>query len=160
MSENGWPWQVSPDVRKRRRMKQRVMALLQSLERNSIGSLQVPSSSCRSEQDVKLLLYTTFDGVKGGFNVKSEGSPVMAERWCYHKRQAKSHHEKWAAWLPFSQAVYEGHRPRERQEAVDTVRGRQGLAKSQQDVSVVSIRFAAPDQESRKDERFLCEYGG
>ena len=38
-------------------------------------------------------------------------------------------------------------------------RGRQGLAKSQQGVRDVSIRFAAPDQESRRDERFLCECG-
>ena len=42
---------------------------------------------------------------------------------------------------------------------MDTVRGQQGLAKSQQDVTDVSIRFAAPDQESRRDERFPCECG-
>ena len=38
---------------------------------------------------------------------------------------------------------------------MDTVQGRQGLAKSQQNVRDVSIRFAASDQESRRDERFL-----
>ena len=45
--------------------------------------------------------------------------------------------------LTFSWAVSEGHRLGERQEDVDPVRGRQGLAKSQQDVWDVSIRFAA-----------------
>ena len=53
---------------------------------------------------------------------------------------AKSHHHG----SPFSQAVSEGHRLGERQEAVDTVRGRQELAKSQQDVRDVSFRFARP----------------
>ena len=56
--------------------RQRVVALLQWLERKSIGSLQVPSSSCRPEQDVKLLLCTTFARVKGALKVKGEGSPV------------------------------------------------------------------------------------
>ena len=55
---------------------------------------------------------------------------------------------KIASWrnglsLPFSLAVSEGHRLGERQEDVDSVRGRQVLAKSQQDVWDVSIRFAA-----------------
>ena len=67
--------------------RQRVVALLQWLERKSIGSLQVPSSSCRPEQDVKLLLCTTFARVKGALKVKGEGSPLVTERWRYHKRQ-------------------------------------------------------------------------
>ena len=44
---------------------------------------------------------------------------------------------------PISWAVSEGHRLCERKEALDTVRGRQGLAKSQQDVRDVFIRFAS-----------------
>ena len=125
------------------------------LQRKSIGSLQVPSSSCRPEQDVKLLLCTTFD--EGEECPQSQGrKEPSGER---AKRYPTKSHRRWAAWLPFSQAVSEGHRLGERQEAVDTVRGRQGPAKSQQDVRDVSIRFAAPDQESRRDERFLCECG-
>ena len=64
--------------------RQRVVALL---ERKSIGSLQVPSSSCRPEQNANLLLCTTFARVKGALKVKGEGSPVVTERWRYHKRQ-------------------------------------------------------------------------
>ena len=44
---------------------------------------------------------------------------------------------------PLSSAVSEGRRLGEKQEAVDTVRGRQGLGKSQQDVRHASIRIAA-----------------
>ena len=45
--------------------------------------------------------------------------------------------------LPHPASFSEGHRLRERQEALDTVRGRQELAISQEDVRDVSIRFAA-----------------
>ena len=57
-----------------------------------------------------------------------------------------SHHLAMATmgcYSPSAEAVSEGHRLGERQEDVDPVRGRQGLAKSQQDVWDVSIRFAA-----------------
>ena len=38
--------------------------------------------------------------------------------------------------------------------------GDRSLSKSQQDVRDGSISFAASDQESRRDERFLCECEG
>ena len=47
---------------------------------------------------------------------------------------------KCAAWVPSSLAVCEGHRLGEKQKAVDT---RQGLAKSEQNVSYACIRIAA-----------------
>ena len=70
-------------------MPQRVVALLQRLERKSIGSLQVPSSFCRHEQNVKLPLCTTFNEGEGSSQTKGKKSSVMTERWRY---PAKSHH--------------------------------------------------------------------
>ena len=109
----------------KRRMPQRVMTLLQWLERKNIGRLQVPSSSCCHEQNVKLLLCTTFGMVKGA--LKSMAKEPSDDR-------AVARPSKIAPWQnglhgsPSVRPVSEGHRLGERQEAVDTVRGRQGLA--------------------------------
>ena len=77
--------------------RQRVVTLLQWLEGKSIGSLQVPSSSCRPEQDYNCSYAPHLTRVKGALKVKSEGSPVVAERWRY---RAKSHHGEMGCMAP------------------------------------------------------------
>ena len=59
------------------RLRQRVVALLQWAQTKCIGSLQVSSSSCRPEQDVKLLLCTTFD--EGEENPQGQGRREPSE---------------------------------------------------------------------------------
>ena len=92
-SEYDWSWPVSPDVRRRRRIPAARVTLLQWLERKSIGSFQVPSSSCRPEQDVKLLLCTTFDEGEGSPQSQGRREPSGNRAVALPQTSAKSHHE-------------------------------------------------------------------
>ena len=103
-------------------MKQGVMALLQSLERNSNNSLPVPSSSCSSEQDVTMLLCTTFNGGEGKLQSQKRREPSDGKAVVPPQTSSKAHHENGLLGSPsvrpspkaidFARTGSSGHSPR------------------------------------------------
>ena len=72
---------VHQDGKRKRHIPQRVVPCFRGSGEKSVGSLQCQTSSCRHEQNVKLLLCSSFDEGEEALKSRATKSPVLTERW-------------------------------------------------------------------------------